>query len=96
MRKVKRRRGRGGRRGEKNNEFSGHFVCNAAHLQRRMGSERTSLGPIQWPQRLPRSPSAMPHGQRTHIVRDKIANIYKWTKKVKQTDLNKAFSHPMC
>jgi hypothetical protein len=32
-------------RGEKNNEFSGHFVCHAACLQRRTGSACTSLRP---------------------------------------------------
>jgi hypothetical protein len=27
-------------------EYSGHFVCHTAHLQRRTGSARTSLGQI--------------------------------------------------
>jgi hypothetical protein len=45
-RKVIRRREKWKERGgEKNNEFSGHFVCHAARLQRRTGSARTSLGP---------------------------------------------------
>ena len=30
---------------KKNNEFSGHYVCHAARLQRRTGSAFTSLGP---------------------------------------------------
>jgi hypothetical protein len=31
---------------EKNNEFSGHYVCLAARLQRHPGSARASLGQI--------------------------------------------------
>jgi hypothetical protein len=44
-RKVIRYRKRKERK-KKKNEFSGHFVCHAARLQRCTGSARTSLGPI--------------------------------------------------
>jgi hypothetical protein len=43
-RKVIRYRER--RERKEKNEFSGHYVCHAAHLQQRTGSARTSLGPI--------------------------------------------------
>ena len=31
----------------RSDQFSGHYICHAARLQRRMGSARTLLGPIE-------------------------------------------------
>jgi hypothetical protein len=45
----KKKEEKGGEKRRRKKEFSGHFVCNAAHLQCRTGSARTSLGPIPDP-----------------------------------------------